>query len=78
MLVKNYNNNINKNGVECLNKKIMKEELEVSERKTLRTIFGSIKDREQYSKRHNNEMYTRFEKITDVIRKELLLSLIHI
>ena len=48
---------------------MMMEELEVTERKILRKILGSIKDGEQYRRRHDNELYTRVEKITDVIGK---------
>lgn len=56
---------------ECLamNKKGIMEKLEVKERKILRKILGPIKDSGEFRRRHNQELYTRVEKITDVIRK---------
>ena len=61
-----------------LNKKMMMEKLEVTKRKILRKILGSIKDGEQYTRRHNNELCTRVEKITDVIRKRRIIFYRHV
>lgn len=53
--------------VECLamNKKGLTEKLEAKERK----ILGPVKENGEYRRRHNHELYTHVEKITDTIRK---------
>ena len=44
----------------------------------VRKILESIKDGEQYRRRHNNELYTRVEKITDIIRKRRITFYGHV
>lgn len=65
---------------ECLtlNKKNMMEELEITERRVLRKILGPIKDGDKFRRRHNNELYRHFEKITDTIRKRRIRFYGHI
>ena len=47
----------------------MMKELAIAEKIILRKILGPIKGRDQYRRRHNNELYKHIEKITDTIRK---------
>lgn len=57
--------------MECLvmNRKGLTEELEAKERKILRKIMGPVKENGEYRRRHNHELYTHVEKITDTIQK---------
>ena len=50
----------------------------IIERKVLRKILGPIREGEQYRIRHNNELYTHIEKITDTIRKRRISFYGHI
>lgn len=56
-----------KAAAECLGltEKIMMEELEIAERKVLRKKLGPFKGEKQYGIRHNCELYSHIEKITD-------------
>ncbi|KAJ8873145.1 hypothetical protein PR048_026762 [Dryococelus australis] len=56
---------------ECLkmNKKGLIEKLEAKERNVLRKILGPIKENGEYKRRHNHEIYTHVEKITNNIRR---------
>ena len=56
---------------ECLamNRKGLTGKLEAKERKILRKILGPVKEDGEYRRRHNHELYSHVEKITDTIRK---------
>lgn len=65
---------------ECLvmNKKGTLEKLETKERKILRKILGPIKENGEYRRRHNRELYTHIEKLTDVMRKRRITFYGHV
>ena len=43
------------------------EDIAIAERRLLRKILGPIKERDEYRRRHNNELYKHVDKITDTI-----------
>ena len=65
---------------ECLamHRKGLTENLEVKERKILRKILGPVKENGEYRRRHNHELYTHVEKITDAMRKRRIAFYCHI
>ncbi|KAJ8865723.1 hypothetical protein PR048_033244 [Dryococelus australis] len=55
-----------------------RKKLEAKQRKIFRKILGPIKENGEYKRRHNHELYTHVEKITDTIRKRRITFYGHV